>query len=81
VRKAKGHGTTYGYVDIWAGLVLKKKQFLPLARRLFTSRHPHITSQNQVEEAVLTDALDLLRRLHLDWRPSWSASAGWAAKS
>jgi DDE family transposase len=67
VRKAngRGKGTTYGYVDIWAGLVLKKKQFLPLARRLFTSRHPHLTSQNQVEEAVLEDALALLRRLHL----------------
>jgi hypothetical protein len=60
VRKASGSGTTYGYVDIWAGLVLKGKQFLPLARRLFTSRHPHLKSQNQVEEAVLEDALALL---------------------
>ena len=66
VRKATGKGTTYGYVDIWAGLVLTKKQFLPLARRLFTSRHPHLKSQNQVEEAVLEDALALVCRLHLE---------------
>jgi Transposase DDE domain len=65
VRKANGRGTTYGYIDIWAGLVLKQKQFLPLARHLFTSRHPHLTSQNQVEDAVLGEALALLARLHL----------------
>ena len=66
VRKATGKGTTYGYVDIWAGLVLTGKQFLPLARRLFTSRHPHLKSQNQVEGAVLEDALALLRGLHVE---------------
>lgn len=66
VRKANGTGTTYGYVDIWAGLVLKQKQFLPLARQLFTSRHPHLRSQNQVEDAVLGDALAVLTRLHLE---------------
>jgi hypothetical protein len=65
VRKANGKGTTYGYVDIWAGLVLKGKQFVPLARRLFTSRRAHLKSQNAVEEAVLGDALALLSRLHL----------------
>jgi|GEM_PF-888695 hypothetical protein len=57
--------TTPGYVDIWAGLVLKGKRFLPLARQLFSSRHPQCTSQNAVEEAVLTQALALLRRLGL----------------
>ncbi len=57
--------TTYGYVDIWAGLVLKGKQFLPLARDLFSSRQPGCTSQNMVEEAVLARALALLRRVGL----------------
>jgi hypothetical protein len=57
--------TTYGYVDIWAGLVLKGKQFLPLARQLFSSQHPTCTSQNAVEEAVVGQALALLRRLSL----------------
>lgn len=66
VRKATGQGTTYGYVDVWAGLVLKQKQVLPLARHLFTSTHPHLTSQNQVENAVRADALAALARLHLE---------------
>jgi hypothetical protein len=57
--------TTAGYVDIWAGLVLKGKRFLPLARQLFSSRHPQCTSQNAVEEAVLARALALLHRLGL----------------
>jgi hypothetical protein len=57
--------TTPGYVDIWAGLVLKGKQILPLARQLFSSRHPQCTSQNAVEEAVLARALALLHRLGL----------------
>lgn len=65
VRKAGGHGTTYGYVDVWAGLVLKGKQFLPLARALFSSRHPQVKSQNAVEEAVLEDAVALLARLEV----------------
>jgi hypothetical protein len=52
-------------VDIWAGLVLKGKQVLPLARQLFSSRHPQCTSQNAVEEAVLAQALALLLRLGL----------------
>lgn len=57
--------TTFGYVDVWAGLVLKGKQFLPLARQLFSSNHPEIKSQNQVEEAVLGQALGVLQRLGL----------------
>jgi hypothetical protein len=57
--------TTYGYVDIWAGLVLKGKQFLPLARQLFSSQHPGCTSQNAIEEAVVGQALALLQRVAL----------------
>jgi hypothetical protein len=37
-RSAKARApTTSGYVDIWAGLVLKGKQFFPLVRRLLAS--------------------------------------------
>jgi len=55
--------TTTGYVDVWAGLVLKGKQFVPLARHLYSNRHPRLKSQNRVEEAVLGMARGLLRRL------------------
>jgi hypothetical protein len=55
--------TTTGYVDVWAGLVLTGKQFLPLARQLFSNAHPDLTSQNTVEEAVLAAALARLERL------------------
>lgn len=58
--------TSYGYVDIWAGLVLVGKGFLPLARQLFSSNHPKLKSQNRVEEAVLFQALGVLRRVGLD---------------
>jgi hypothetical protein len=57
--------TTPGYVDIWAGLVLRGKRFLPLARQLFSSRHPHCTSHNAVAEAVVAQALALLQRVGL----------------
>jgi hypothetical protein len=50
---------------MWAGLVLKGKQFVPLARQLFSSRHPACTSQHAVEEAVLAQALALLQRVSL----------------
>jgi hypothetical protein len=68
VRNAKGKvsGTSAGYVDVWAGLALKGKHFLPLARRLFSSEHPSALSQNQVEEAVLQAALTTAHRLGLD---------------
>jgi hypothetical protein len=39
--------TASGYVDVWAGLVLTGKQFLPLARALFSNRHPTLLSQNK----------------------------------
>jgi hypothetical protein len=52
-------------VDVWAGLVLRGKQFLPLARELFSSRHPAATSQNRAEEAALGQALGLLGRVGL----------------
>lgn len=45
--------------------MLKGKQFLPLARYLFSSNHPKINSQNKVEETVLYRALALLGRVGL----------------
>lgn len=67
----KGNGqvertaTTTGYVDIWGGLVLKGKQFLPLARQLFSSSHPKLKSQSKVEQAVLFQSLGMLKRVGL----------------
>ena len=58
--------TTYGYVDIWAGVVVVGKGFLPLARQLFSSNHPKLKSQNRVEEAVLFQGLGVLGRLGLE---------------
>lgn len=68
VRNAKGKcsGTTAGYVDVWAGVVLRGKRFFPLARRLFSSTHPQVMSQNQVEEAVLTTTRELVKRVGLE---------------
>jgi hypothetical protein len=68
VRKtaAKDSPTTRGYVDVWAGVVLTGRRFLPLARRLFSAAHPDAASQNQIEDAVLADALAATRRLGLD---------------
>ena len=68
VRNAKGKasGTTTGYVDVWAGLVLKGKRFLPLARQLFSSQHPDLLSQNQVEETVLAAADMIAQRAGLE---------------
>lgn len=64
-RPARAVATTFGYVDIWAGLVLKGQQFFPLARHLYSNRHPRLKSQNRVEEAVLGMARGLVRRLGL----------------
>ena len=64
-KRAAEVATTFGYVDIWAGLVLKAKQFLPLVRCLFSSNHLQRKSQNQVEEAVLAEALGLLQSVGL----------------
>jgi hypothetical protein len=58
--------TTFGYVDVWAGVVLTCKGFLPLARQLFSSAHPKLMSQNRVEEAVLEQALGMLGRAGLE---------------
>jgi len=55
--------TACGYVAIWAGLALRGKQFFPLARQLFSSQHSACTRQHAVEEAVLEQALGLLRRV------------------
>lgn len=46
-----------GYVDVWAGVLLKHRQWLPLARGRFSNRHPDQLSQNQIEEQVLWDAI------------------------
>lgn len=64
-KKKEKVATTTGYVDVWAGIVLKGKQFLPLVRRLFSSYHPQVKSQNQVEQAVLYRALVMVKRLGL----------------
>ena len=64
--KSKKVATTHGYVDIWAGVVLVGKGFLPLARQLFSSAHPKLKSQNRVEEAVLFQALHILGRRGLE---------------
>lgn len=49
--------TRPGYLDIWAGLLLKGRQVLPLARKLSSSVHPRFVSQNLLEEAVIWQAL------------------------
>jgi Transposase DDE domain len=64
-RPAPKPATTFGYVDIWAGLVLRGKQFLPLDRRLFSAAHPKLPSQPAVEVAVIAQALAMLRALTL----------------
>ncbi len=46
-----------GYVDVWAGSLLKGRRWLPLARGRFSATHPEQLSQNQVEEQVLWDAI------------------------
>ena len=68
VRKApvKASPTTRGYVDVWAGLVLTGKRWVPLARRLFSAAHPDAVSQNQIEARVLADALVATDRLRWD---------------
>jgi len=64
-KRKESTATTTGYVDVWAGMVLKGKQFLPLARRLYSSYHPQQRSQNRVEKAVLFRALGMVKRLGL----------------
>ena len=46
-----------GYVDIWAGVLLRGVQALPLVRQLCSSTHPKFVSQNLLEEAVIWSAL------------------------
>jgi hypothetical protein len=45
--------------------VLAGQRQEPLARQLFSSRHPQCTRHNAVEEAILAQALALLHRLEL----------------
>ncbi len=66
VRKKRGSGTTRGYTDVWAGLVLAGKRFLPLYRQLYSGTHPTEYMKNRVEEAVLDGALSVLKRLGLE---------------
>jgi hypothetical protein len=75
---ARPVATTSGYVDVWAGLVLTGKQLLPLARALFSNRHPTLSSQNKVEQAVLDAGLGLLRRL--GWAAILVADRGFGRK-
>lgn len=49
--------TCPGYLDIWAGLLLQRRQVLPLARKLCSSAHPKFVSQNLLEESVIWQAL------------------------
>jgi Transposase DDE domain len=70
--------TTSGYVDVWAGLVLNGKHLLPLARALFSNRHPTLLSQNKIEEAVLDAAVALLERL--GWAAILVADRGFGRK-
>jgi hypothetical protein len=49
-----------GYVDAWAGPLLKGRRWLPLSRARFSNTHPEILSQNQVEEAALEEAISLV---------------------
>jgi len=49
--------TCPGYLDIWAGLLLKGRLVLPLARKLCSNAHPKFVSQNLLEEAVIWQAL------------------------
>ncbi len=58
--------TTYGDVDVWAGVVLKGKRFFPLMRTLCSSIHPGLSSQNQLEERVLTTARMMLTHAGFD---------------
>ena len=49
-----------GYVDAWAGPLLKRRRWLPVSRARFSNTHPEILSQNQVEEAALAEAITLV---------------------
>ena len=56
-----------GYQEIWLGVLLKDKTFLPLTRRLWTERGPDAASLNLVEEAEILRACDLIQKaLKLD---------------
>ncbi|MDP9380276.1 MAG: hypothetical protein M3Q29_09000 [Chloroflexota bacterium] len=54
IRKKKGSGTTWGYTDVWAGVVLNGKRFLPLMRRLDSCAHPTDYMKHRIEKATLT---------------------------
>ncbi len=57
VKDMKSGKVRPGYLDIWAGVLLKGQLVLPLVRRLYSSAHPRQPSQNLVEESVIWQAL------------------------
>jgi hypothetical protein len=59
--------TTYGYVDVWGGLVLKWQQFVPLARLLYSNQHPKLKSQTAS------------KKRSSEWSAGWPA--GWGSAS
>lgn len=76
-KKGRQHeGTCPGYLDIWAGLLLKGRAVLPLARKLCSSAHPRFVSQNLLEEAVIWQALAAV-----GWRAILVADRGFRRKA
>jgi Transposase DDE domain len=65
-----------GYVDIWAGVLLRGVQALPLVRQLCSSTHPKFVSQNLLEEAVIWSALAVL-----NWEAILIADRGFRRKA
>lgn len=50
-----------GYQEIWVGIMLADGSVLPLVRRLWTENGPQCASMNLVEEAVILEALDIVK--------------------
>jgi len=69
LRDPRTERTKWGYEDIWAGLVLHDGEILPVARRLFSPAYPGPEgwSENQVEDAVLYESLQCLRKAGGYW--------------
>jgi len=65
-----------GYVDIWAGGLLRGLQVLPQVRQLCSSTHPKFVSQNLLEEAVIWSALAML-----NWEAILIADRGFRRKA
>lgn len=50
-----------GYQEVWGGILLKDKTFLPLVRRLWTENGPDCASLNIVEESVIREVQDIVK--------------------